>query len=533
MKRILGIFIILSMAFGLFAEDKLKIAVLQFKKNDSDSQYIAGQLMKRDFKSILKKSDKYELIKQKKTDEAVKKSGYTNLMAADKADILSIGDAIGADIMIWGNVKTKSHEKFVITSKILSKKTGEIKVQSHEVTSKSKDRKAVLKKEIIDILEKFSTGAIDNQKNLGLAAFDSRNWADAAAAFERVYELDNQNIDAIFYLTQSYYMLGQYEKSIEFAEKGIAAEPENKEYYIFKARSFEKNDDLEQAAEAYKKAYEVCGEIALLEKTVNILVENEETEALLELADSILETDENNLIALTAAANTHYDLEDYESAIPYLEKAVELDEENEALQKKLAKSYSKTDRLDAAIENYKSVLASNPKNIKTRFYLANAYRANEQLKEALNEFKELQRLDPENPKVYQGLADAAIALNKFETAAEYASVAKDKNPSGYEGYLLLAVVYEKKGYGIYNNYITLESDIEAGKQNATLYGEKLDKLIAKRDNLKAKANATFKKSISYLNQAAKQTDKPNIMKKIKTQKARVKELVKQTKAGQF
>ena len=77
--------VLLLLVSSLFATN-MKVAILDFAKKDSDSDYVAKAMMKRDFKTILKSEKEMALIDLSKSQALAKKSGYTNLFYADIAE---------------------------------------------------------------------------------------------------------------------------------------------------------------------------------------------------------------------------------------------------------------------------------------------------------------------------------------------------------------------------------------------------------------------------------------------------------------
>ena len=117
--------VLLLLVSSLFATN-MKVAILDFAKKDSDSDYVAKAMMKRDFKTIFKSEKEMALIDLSKSQALAKKSGYTNLFYADIADIANMGTELGADVVVWGEVQSAKNNEFKVTAKILSMKSNEV-----------------------------------------------------------------------------------------------------------------------------------------------------------------------------------------------------------------------------------------------------------------------------------------------------------------------------------------------------------------------------------------------------------------------
>ena len=97
----------------------------------------------------------------------------------------------------------------------------------------------------------------------------------------------------------------------------------------------------------------------------------------------------------------------------------------------------------------------------------------------------------------------------------------------YEPYKIQSQLYQTTGYKKYETYLNIEEELK------TKYGKEADQLTAKRDKLKASANADFKKSMEFLNKAIEKTDNNSVKSDLEKRKVTLNKLLKATKEGFF
>ncbi len=507
-----------------------KVAVLDFEKNDRDSDYVSKQLMKYDFKAVFKDYENLELINQKETKkvvDALKKQGYTNLFNLGIEQITELGNQLGASIVIWGNVSALSANDFKIVAKVLSMKSKDVVAINFNVKKQSKQRKAAIKDNLIVKIEEFSGGEVE--KNLGIAMqhFNSKNYPAAEESFLRVIELANENINALFYLGFINYINNNFEKSEEYYLKALEVEPDNKDIKEHLSGTYLKQEKYEEAIDVLTQIAEEDDNPAVWLEIGIIYLDIEYNEEAQEAFEKAIEINSEFAEAQCALAGLFFDQEMYDEAVPYYEFASKAFPDDESIQKKLAKCYHKTGKLDSAIKQYKDLIAEQPDNLNAYINLAGAYRITNQNEKAIETLLELKKLAPENPKVYNQLADAYVALKNYKEAENNANKAKELNPELYEPYKILAQVFQLIGYQKYEEFLHLE------EQAKEAYGTQADELVEERDKVKKVANDYFVQSGIYLDEAKIRTDMAPVLKEIKSRREVLKKLLEATKSDWF
>lgn len=508
-----------------------KVAVLDFEKNDRDSDYVAKQLMKYDFKAVFKDYENLELVNQKETKKVVdtlKKQGYTNLFNLGIEQITELGNQLGASIVIWGNVSsTSSANDFKVTAKILSMKSKDVVAINFNVKKQSKQRKAAIKENLIVRIEEFSGGEVEKVLGIAMQHFNSKNYPAAEESFLRVIELENENVNALFYLGFINYININFERSEEYYLKALEIEPDNKDIKEHLSGTYLKQEKYEEAIDVLTQIAEEDGNPVVWLEIGIIYLDIEYYEEAQEVFEKAIEIDPEFAEAHCALANLFFDQDMFDEAVPYYELASKAFPDDEEVQKKLAKCYHKTGKLDSAIKQYKDLIAEQPDNLNAYINLAGAYRITNQNEKAVETLIELKKLAPENPKVYTQLADAYVALKNHKEAKNNANKAKELNPELYEPYKILAQVFQLIGYQKYEEFLQLE------EQAKEAYGTQADELVEERDKVKKTANDYFVQSAEYLDEAKIRTDSVSALKEIKSRSEVLKKLLEATKSDWF
>ncbi|NQV18254.1 MAG: tetratricopeptide repeat protein [Armatimonadetes bacterium] len=532
-KLIISLIAFLLINCILFATAE-KVAVLDFEKNDRDSDYVSKQLMKSDFKAVFKDYENLELIDQKETKKVVdvlKKQGYTNLFNLGIEQITELGNQLGASIVIWGNVSsTSSANDFKLTAKILSMKSKDVVAINFNVKKQSKQRKAAIKENLIVKIEEFSGGEVEKVLGIAMQHFNSKNYPAAEESFLQVIELEKENVNALFYLGFINYINNNFEKSEEFYLKALELEPDNMGIQEHLSGTYLKQEKYEEAIAVLTQIAEADDNPVVWLKIGKIYLDIEYYEEAQEAFERAVEIDPEFAEAHCELANLFFDQDMFDEAVPYYELSSKAFPDDEEVQKKLAKCYHKTGKLDSAIKQYKDLIAEQPDNLNAFLNLAGAYRITNQDEKAIETLLELKELAPENPKVYTQLADAYVALKNYKEAENNANKAKELSPDLHEPYKILAQVFQLIGYQKYEEFLQLE---EKSKDTSTYYGTKLDELIEERDKVKKTANEYFVQSGKYLDEANIRTDSVPAFKEIKSRREVLKKLLEATKSDWF
>jgi tetratricopeptide (TPR) repeat protein len=515
MLTLIGIIVVSQLCFAQVQ----RVAVLSFDRVDKESDYVANALMKRDMSNIFKKYEQYELISQKEVDNTVKKAGYSDIFYLGKEQITELGNTLNADIMLWGNVETKSASDFNVSIKIWSK-----------VSKSTKDRIETFQTELVDKFEEMFGAEADKLISIAMQHYNSQNWASAEETFLRILEISPDLEEAYFYLGYIHFRkdVPDYEKSEYYYLEGLKRNPNNRDIMNYLSATYLQQKKYDEAVDILVRLAESGEDKNVWYRVGKIYSTMYEYDNAIDAFDRAIELDNDFFDAYSEAGLLYYDeLQAYEQAIPYLEEAARINPDDENLQTKLARCYIQTNRLDSAIQQYKTVIKDQPNRLSSYYNLARAYRLTGQKDLALETLLQIQEKDETNPRLYFSLADAYLTLENHDEAIKSANQAIALNPDIYEPYLILAQIYQATGYKKYENYLRIEE--EATKA----YGKEADRLVQQRDKVKGEAHADFVKSETNLNLAKEKTTSSSVLKDIDRRMETLKKLLDATKKGFF
>ncbi len=554
MKKFTLIIALIVITISLLSAEALKVAVLSIEKLDNQSGSVAGQIMNRDFKTLNKELDDFELVSPKVTKKAVGKKHLSELGLDEKAEI---GKTLGADIIVWGDVVSisGSSTNFKVNIFAMSITTKEVLPLKFEVTKNFKERKKIIEEKVISVLGGLSKGQIDKSFKIGEQNYHAKNYADAEHSFLKVLELDDSHLEANFLLASTYFVQKKYKDA--------------KKYFI-KTLSLENNSEraLSYLGETYSKLGENDKAIETLERLISIMTDNpdemkkvwvrigkeyetsEELENAIEALNSALEIDEEYGLAIyqqakitSKRANEEDEIEAWEEALPYLQKASVVFPDDPQFSKDLGKAYKKTGKIDSAIEQYLSMIQAKPEDIKlykklvSTYKTAAAYASDEDnmikakkfYKKAIEYSKIIIEKSSEEISVYTEIAGFYLRIKDDKNAEKFALLAIEKDPNNYKPYLTIADIYQNKGYAKYNDF----ADVEKKTNSGSFFGEEQNKLIEKRNNLKRQANSLFHKANDFYKKASDRTSKAKQKENIEKKRDSVKTLIKETKKSDF
>ncbi|MBN2031192.1 tetratricopeptide repeat protein [bacterium] len=202
-------------------------------------------------------------------------------------------------------------------------------LQNAGVTSLKQNR-------ISDAIEEFSM-AIElvpeetvPYKNLALAYIQNRNDSLATQTYEKILEIDPEDLESKGILGALYYRNRDYNNAIAHLEQVVNnADPTSSAYSqaVFNlALAYDMTEQSDKALETYKNALEVNpDEQNLLFNMGRLYIVQQDYENAIVYLKRVLEQNPDDLEANRTIGSCYNLLNKFEEAIPYLEKAVELD----------------------------------------------------------------------------------------------------------------------------------------------------------------------------------------------------------------
>ncbi|MBN2460806.1 MAG: tetratricopeptide repeat protein [Candidatus Cloacimonetes bacterium] len=528
MKKIY--FLILALIFifcTLAGMENLKVAIIAFEKSDRESDYVVNSMMKRDFSDVFTEYEGMELIKIKDSEKAFKKTGYSNPSYMGKEEIAQMGNELGADVVIWGNVSSLSSSDYKVLAKIFSMKSHDVVAITFNVKKDTEQRKQAIQENLLSKIEEFSSGEVDKLLSIAVQHFNSKNYASAEESFLDLLAIDPENLEANFYMGLINYINKNYETSESYYLKALEIDSGNKDVLDYLSQTYLKQGKYDEAIDALSQIAENEEDKEIWLKIGDIYIDLEYYEEAEESYQKALEYDPDYIDAHVALGNLFYGQEYYNDAIPYFEFAARALPEEDDLQKKLAYCYRKTGQLESAIAQYKEIIAEQPDNFRAYVNLANAYNATEKYQDALNTSFRLRDIAPDDPRVYILISNSYKSLNNLQRAEDNANTAINMDPALYQPYRILSEIYQSRGYSKYEEYL----DLEERARNA--YGKEADELVERRDQTKDVSHNHFIKSMEYLTEARNRTDNRNELRYLASNEETLKQLLDATKKDFF
>lgn len=515
------------------AEVFTKVSILPLKALDSNSRYITKILTVRDLELTFDKYAKYVLADLAATASEFKLTGYHDTEDLDLEDLGEISKNLETDVIITGNVSESRSNLFVISMTFYSPRSEELKQVSFNVGKEKYSRWKALDEGMMHELDVFVSSEMDKIFNIATNYYNNGNYTDAEKSLRQVVALKPDKVDAYYYLANTYVKTNRN----ELAEANFL-------------KAYELNPTDQRSAIAlidlYEKTSQVSKRIAMMEKLAAANNDEELWLAVGNLYDqqgNKAKAKESFRNALTAnpdypTANVRlafmlYDEGNFSESIPLLEKAFDQAPDNDVVSRRLATAYQKSGRTQDAIAKYEGLIANDPTNVNAYLNVIGLYRniaaetsdsavAAEMNRKALESTLSLKRVAPENPYAYLNLAAIYLSQNKYADAETNANLTISRNPSLYQPYVILSVVYQTRGTEAYNNYLDLD------KQASKAVGAALNRIRTQRDAAKATANQHFRRAEDNLKQARNYATETEALNDINTRLANIARLIGQT-----
>ena len=537
MRKFMITILLMSLGLSLLAAP-MKVAILGFT-SDRASGNVTKSMMKRDFDAILDGSETFELISIKDTEKYLSQNGYDNLMMLGVDQVRGIGTELGADLVMWGDIQSVTNTEFKVQMRTLIMQSGDIKLFSFNVTTRTNDRQDVLRNELFAKLEELAGGEVDKFYQIALQQYLSGNSAEAAEGFKRVLQMQPDHFDALLNLGKIYYEMKNYPEAESYLQQAMELQPDHDGVINLLSATYQAQGKLDDAIALLSGLAERSGDATMWLRVGNMYADIEYTSEAIEALEKALEIDPEYEKPHYRLALLYFDEEEYDEALPHLRFVNELRPDDEEIYRKLAITYQKTGRIHEAIEQYESVIASEPNNTKAYLNLAQAYRTASQdaspaekkqlNQKAVNTLNQLLEIDPENATVPLMMADIQISLGNYDDAQRTVQKAVELHPDRYEPYMLLFQIYQKRGYDKYNELIEVETAYEEGVRSGNLIGSARDDMIRSKETLRKDANQYFRQALEALNNAKSRTDKVGVINDINQQIGNMRNMIDSTK----
>jgi len=537
MRKFFCTALFLALGLALFAAP-MRVAILGFT-NDRASTNVTKQMMTRDFPAIIDENPKFELVDTKQTSSYLKDHGYDDLMVLGLEDVITIGNALQADIVIWGDILSNSATEFDISTRVLIVRSSDIKLIKMLVTTKTDARREIIKNDLFGQLEEITGGEVEKYFNIAMQHYASGNTQDAEAGFLRVLQMDPEHPGALLNLGKLKYEQNNYAEAEKYLKQALQLQPDSDDVINLLGAVYKAENKNEEAIALLADLAQRKNDPSLWLRVGNLYADMAYNDDAIRALNKALELDPSYDKPHYRLALLYFDAENYAAALPHLQFIYDMNPNDEEIYRKLAVAYQKTGRIQEAIDQYRAVIASEPNNTKAYVNLAQAYRTAAQdangsekdrlNQEAVNTIMQLQKIDPNNAQAPLLLSDLYISLNRYADAETSARKASELFPNMYEPYMILFQIAQKRANDTYSRLIEAEKAYEDGVRSGELIGSARDDAIRTKESLRKSANDQFRAAVDLLDKAKARCDRQNVLSDIASYRANMAQMIESTR----
>jgi tetratricopeptide (TPR) repeat protein len=303
-------------------------------------------------------------------------------------------------------------------------------------------------------------------------------YAEAAERYEAAYELSPERDDLLPRLVDVHLKAGESMEARVAARLARDSHPEKAGTWIATAKVHEQTNRLDDAVDAYKKAYEIDPDFPDLRLAIgNLLMrlgrDKEASEYLRQgvtNADTKPEVVYNYAVSQIREKNYHAAIaslrkvtaerpdmvqawialgqclqvtKQYGEAVEPFRKALEL-QPDAKMAYNLGVSAQKSKNYDTAISGYEQALEMDPAMVEARYNLSLSYMNAKRYEEAVASFEQLKELEGDSYRLYYSLGLSYYYLGRWDDALEaYDAAAEQKETKALLNNI--GLVYEAKG----------------------------------------------------------------------------------------
>ena len=254
-----------------------------------------------------------------------------------------------------------------------------------------------------------------------------------------------------------------YAKAILLLDQAIAKDPDMSFAYYYRGIARANQNDLEGAAEDYKKVQELDkGNIEALEQRALIMGEMSNFREAIENYSQILALDPENREALAHRGNFKLEIEDFEGAIDDFSSSLRLDPNQPEICFNRGKAYAQINSLDEAINDFQQAAKMNYKLSSSYFNTGLAYLKLNDFKNAVKSMDNALASNPDSSRsseIHQLLGVIYLNQNNFPSALKHFNTAIEFNK-------LNSTAFYNRGiaFGLQKDYLKAIDDLEISRK---------------------------------------------------------------------
>ncbi len=295
--------------------------------------------------------------------------------------------------------------------------------------------------------KKLRAEQADQWSNEGLRLFAEGRFAEAADAFQKVYELFPNAPDVGYNLGLAYQQAGEFEPSLEPLQRSLSRRPGDPAVLralgvslLYMNRLREGADQLEKSLQADPKNVDTLYHLAL---AYYGLKEFDRAEECLRW---MFERNPDSALLHLRTANAHRINRRYQEALAELQKALPLDPNLPSLYLELGLTYIGLKNGAAALAALEEEVRRHPGSAEAHLTLGELFLVvNHDYARALELIRRAQELGIAPVRAEYDLGDAYLRLNQFDEAEGHLEQVVKLDPKHRRAHYLLAKVCQRRG----------------------------------------------------------------------------------------
>ncbi|MEN6315312.1 MAG: tetratricopeptide repeat protein [Clostridiaceae bacterium] len=292
-------------------------------------------------------------------------------------------------------------------------------------------------KKALELLNGTVSEQQDILYNMGNAYYMLDNYGSAARSFEKVLEVNGENVQSVENLAFTYVHMGEKEKGIELLSN-TKADPGNFRAHFISGRLLHEAGEYARAEEELRKSARLRPDsIEVLEELGRVLMKQEKNEAALEVFDEILKLAPDHYNTWSNKAHVNSKLGSWKEAAASYKEAVRIRPDSSISYYNMAIALQECGNSKAAADAFKSAIRINPgfvaayNNLGITLSLAGRY------EEALEVYEEGIKRNPHDFSLFFNMGMSLFETGKHMEAAAAYRDALDLKPDELEIYYYL------------------------------------------------------------------------------------------------
>ena len=284
-------------------------------------------------------------------------------------------------------------------------------------------------------------------KNLLQKAFTLKKngyYKHAIETFYKVLEHENNSFELLFEIADSYFLMGDYERALEYIEQILEKNPKHIESLKLIKQVFIQTETWNEALKTSKNIYYISKNTKDLVEIFKLL--NKQN-----LFNDVIQYNREENIEffpdiLYEKAHAYFMLNDYENAENFINKALKIEDKNTKYQLLKGKILIRTNSDELALNLLENIEINEQDGDILNFAgLVHQYNGN--YKTAIEYFMKSIKVSKEKDVCYYNCASTFFKSGDISQAKKYYNLAISKNPDNPSYHLALAnLYYSEKNY---------------------------------------------------------------------------------------